>query len=159
MECSLVRLRVAIAREMDGRGTARRHRHRVPLGLLMMHQGWISSSQLRSALEAQRIAGTGRLGQWLVRQKAVTEEMVAKALGLQWSCPVLNLELQSSAIVPTAMQPLALMQLTPPSAHLVPGLWAVQETPPLVVASMVLTSLGLTPPTAKQALAVGQLTP
>ena len=103
MECSLARLRVAIAREMDGRGTARRHRHRVPLGLLMMHQGWISSSQLRSALEAQRIAGTGRLGQWLVRQKAVTEEMVAKALGLQWSCPVLNLELQSSAIVPTAM--------------------------------------------------------
>jgi hypothetical protein len=63
----------------------------MPLGLLMMEQGWITSSQLKQALEAQRSAGGGRIGHFLVRQQGVSEEHVTRALSLQWTCPVLPL--------------------------------------------------------------------
>jgi hypothetical protein len=59
----------------------------------MLEQGWITSGQLRQALDAQKGAGAGRLGHWLVRQQGVSEQLVTRALGLQWSCPVLPLEL------------------------------------------------------------------
>ncbi len=35
----------------------------------MLEQGWITQRQLRAALEAQKAAGSGRLGHWLVRQQ------------------------------------------------------------------------------------------
>jgi hypothetical protein len=92
-ECTLQQMRAAVAREIDGRASARpAHRHRVPIGLLMMEQGWITSEQLRRAMEAQKAAGNGRLGDWLVAQKSASEELVTRALGLQWSCPVLSLD-------------------------------------------------------------------
>jgi hypothetical protein len=91
--CTAARIAAAVRRELDARGSAEQnHRHRVPLGLLMMEQGWITSGQLRQALEAQRGAGAGRLGQWLVRGQVVSEQLVTRALSLQWSCPVLPLE-------------------------------------------------------------------
>jgi hypothetical protein len=68
------------------------HRHRVPLGLVMLERGWISGAQLRGALEAQRAAGAGRIGHWLVHQQGVNEHLVTRALGLQWRCPVLGME-------------------------------------------------------------------
>ena len=58
----------------------------------MLEQGWVTSGQLRQALDAQRAAKAGRLGHWLVRQQGVSEQLVTRALGLQWSCPVLPLE-------------------------------------------------------------------
>jgi hypothetical protein len=83
----------AIRREMDAQGaTSMGHRHRIPLGLTMLEQGWISQRGLRSALTAQRAAGGGRLGGWLVRGECATEDQVTRALGLQWSCPVLGVE-------------------------------------------------------------------
>lgn len=83
----------AVRRELDGRVTGEeKHRHRIPLGLVMLKQGWISSPQLRQALDSQKAAGSGRLGQWLVRQQGVSEQLVTRALGLQWSCPVLGAE-------------------------------------------------------------------
>ncbi len=99
------RVAAALAREMDGRGSARdRHRHRIPLGLAMLEQGWITPSDLRAALAAQRAAGGGRLGGWLVRQRSVSEDLVTRALGLQWGCPVLGMELHNpeglTALVP-----------------------------------------------------------
>jgi len=91
--CTAQRLEAAVARELDGRGSAAEtHRHRVPLGLLMLEQGWITAAQLRGALESQRANRAGRLGQWLVVAEAVSEQQVTRALGLQWSCPVLSLE-------------------------------------------------------------------
>jgi hypothetical protein len=91
--CTEARVATAVRREMEGRGAAQEsHRHRVPLGLLMLEQGWISTGQLRQALDAQKVAGGGRLGSWLVRQQGVREQLVTRALGLQWSCPVLPLE-------------------------------------------------------------------
>jgi hypothetical protein len=78
---------------MEGRlQDASNHRHRVPLGLVMLEQGWVTSGQLRDALEAQKVAGQGKLGKWLVRQQGVSEQLVTRALGLQWNCPVLSLD-------------------------------------------------------------------
>ncbi len=92
-ECTEQRLESAVQRELGARGApVERHRHRVPIGLLMLQQGWITSAQLRSALEWQRSSGAGRLGQWLMVKEGVSEALVTRALGLQWSCPVLQLD-------------------------------------------------------------------
>lgn len=92
-ECTSALVRSAVRRELDGRTLSEPgHRHRVPLGLLMLEQGWITPRQLRRALEAQRAAGAGRLGQWLIGVEGVSEQLVTRALGLQWSCPVLPLD-------------------------------------------------------------------
>jgi len=92
-ECTLARVEAALGREMDARGASREtYRHRIPLGLAMLEQGWITPIELRTALAAQRTAGSGKLGEWLVRQRSSSEELVTRALGLQWGCPVLSME-------------------------------------------------------------------
>jgi hypothetical protein len=68
------------------------HHHRVPLGLLMLSQGWITHPQLRRALEAQRQNGTGRIGEWLIAECGLEAEQITRGLSLQWSCPVLSIE-------------------------------------------------------------------
>jgi len=96
--CTGARMAAAVRRALEGRSWERdRHRHRIPLGLVMLEQGWISPEALRAALNAQREAGSGPLGWWLVRQQAVSEQTVARALGLQWSCPVLAADPVESA--------------------------------------------------------------
>jgi hypothetical protein len=91
--CTAARVTLAVRRELDARGAAQEsHRHRIPLGLVMLEQGWITNGQLRLALDAQKAAGAGRLGYWLVRHEGVSEQLVTRALGLQWSCAVLPLE-------------------------------------------------------------------
>lgn len=90
-ECTEARVQQAFSRERCAPAQDT-HRHRIPLGLLMLEQGWITRRQLRDALEAQRRAGSGRLGNWLVKQRATDEAIVTRALGLQWSCPVLAIE-------------------------------------------------------------------
>lgn len=91
-ECTRARVQAAVQRELDGRlQNIEPYRHRIPLGLLMLEQGWITSQQLRTAIEAQRNAGNLRIGEWLVTQRACTEELVSRALSIQWSCPVLSL--------------------------------------------------------------------
>jgi hypothetical protein len=95
--CTAARVAQAVSRELDGKGVAlESHRHRIPLGLAMLEQGWITTGQLRQALDAQKRAGAGRLGYWLVRHEGVSEQLVTRALGLQWSCPVLPLEFHDS---------------------------------------------------------------
>jgi len=103
--CTRSRLVLAVRRELEGRQSAPElHRHRIPLGLTMLEQGWITQAQLRRALDSQKSAGGGRLGHWLVHQQGVNEALVARALGLQWSCPVLPLEFHDpeslTALVP-----------------------------------------------------------
>lgn len=91
--CTEARIATAVSRELAGRENIRQtHRHRVPIGLLMLEQGWITQSQLRRALDAQKAAGSGRVGQWLMGHGALNEDRLTRALGLQWSCPVLTLE-------------------------------------------------------------------
>jgi len=66
--------------------------HRFPLGLLLHSSGMISKESLHSALAAQRETGEGRVGDWLLRQGAVTEAQITQALARQWSLPVYPLE-------------------------------------------------------------------
>jgi hypothetical protein len=104
-QCTAVQVTAAVRREMEGAGSRlENHRHRIPLGLVMLEQGWITSQQLRQAQDAQRVAGAGRLGQWLVRQQGISEQMVTRALGLQWSCPVLPMEVHDNEAL-TALIP------------------------------------------------------
>jgi hypothetical protein len=92
-ECTAAQIAWALQREMDMPGrTEDTHRHRVPLGLVMLEQGWITSAQLREALTSQRGSRAGRIGHWLIRQQGVSEHLVTRALGLQWGCPVLSLD-------------------------------------------------------------------
>ena len=93
--CTSAQIEAALRRESEALGNLPPdvHRHRIPLGLAMLEQGWITGTQLRRALEAQKTAGGGRFGHWLVRQQGVSEQLVTRALGLQWNCPVLGLEL------------------------------------------------------------------
>jgi Type II secretion system (T2SS), protein E, N-terminal domain len=108
--CTAARIEAAVRRELGGRREQEvsnrepvKHRHRVPLGLVMLEQGWIGPEQLRQALEAQKGARQGKLGQWLVRQQGVPEQFVTRALGLQWSCPVLTLDNHDPEAVGSAL--------------------------------------------------------
>lgn len=93
-ECMRVLIAEAVEREL-GDGTPlepQKHKHRIPLGLLMLSQGWITQEQLRRALDAQREAGgKARIGAWLMQQCNLSEDQVTRALSMQWGCPVLSL--------------------------------------------------------------------
>jgi hypothetical protein len=79
-----------VRRELSGWAAVQSpHRHRIPLGLLMLEKGWINSQQLRRALNAQTEAGGRRVGEWLIEQGATDEATVSRALAAQWGCPVL----------------------------------------------------------------------
>jgi hypothetical protein len=91
--CLKTMVRASMRREMgQGSGLAvdAPHPHRVPLGLVLLAQGWITHPQLQRALVAQRTAG-GRIGELLVQTCGLDEERVTRGLGVQWSCPVLAL--------------------------------------------------------------------
>lgn len=101
-QCLNALVRAAVRREIgDGvRGDRDEpHKHRVPLGLVLLAQGWISHPQLQTALEAQRVTGRGRIGDWLTQSCGLAEDRIARGLGVQWSCPVLTTE----GFSPTAM--------------------------------------------------------
>jgi hypothetical protein len=91
--CTRARIDAAVVREMDGQERSPvQHRHRIPLGLVMLAQGWITQEQLKSALIAQKAAGTGRIGSWLIQDSKVPERLITRALSLQWNCPVFSME-------------------------------------------------------------------
>lgn len=93
-DCMRLLIQEAVERELgDGAPLEpQKHKHRIPLGLLMLSQGWITQDQLRRALDSQREAGgKGRIGKWLMRQCQLSEEQVTRALSMQWGCPVLSL--------------------------------------------------------------------
>lgn len=75
-----------------------RHRHRMPLGLLLLEQGWITRSQLQHALAVQREQGC-RIGEALVAECGVEPSLITRGLSLQWGRPVLG----SSGFSPCAM--------------------------------------------------------
>jgi hypothetical protein len=64
--------------------------HRVPLGLLLLSRQQLTAEQLRAALGAQRTAGRGKIGEWLLAFGFVNQLQVTAALARQWSCPVLR---------------------------------------------------------------------
>jgi hypothetical protein len=62
--------------------------NRIPLGLLMAARGKVTYLEVRAALEAQRRAHYGKIGEWIEKLGFATEQEVTKALALQWGCPV-----------------------------------------------------------------------
>ncbi len=94
--CTAAQIASAVRRELAGRTAPPAYRHRIPIGLAMLEQGWITQEQLRGALEAQRAAGAGRLGRWLVHTQGVSEQLVTRALGLQWNCAVMSPEFENA---------------------------------------------------------------
>jgi len=93
--CVLAMAQAAVRRELSDGGaalSATPHRHRVPLGLLMLAQGWITHLQLQKALAAQRESGTGRIGEWLISECGLEAEQIVRGLSMQWGCPVLTTE-------------------------------------------------------------------
>lgn len=92
-ECTRAMVTSALVREFDGgRPAPEQHRHRLPLGLLLLSQGVITQEQLKTSLEAQKAAGGGKLGAWLMRQHGIKEQLITRALGIQWGCPVFSVE-------------------------------------------------------------------
>ena len=63
---------------------------RVPLGLLMLSRGELTSEQLHQALTLQKKNGTGRIGEWLQQLGHACDATVAAALASQWSCPLVK---------------------------------------------------------------------
>jgi len=90
--CARAVVLTAVAREMDGRQEeVVVHRHRIPLGLVLVSQGAITPEQLKAALSKQKVSG-GRVGMWLRREHGVEERAVTRGLAAQWGCPVLLLD-------------------------------------------------------------------
>jgi hypothetical protein len=87
------------------------HRHRIPLGLILLGQGWITQAQLERALDMQRRAGTGRIGYWLVDVCGFEQTCITRALSLQWGCPTLTAEGFDPAAMALAVPRLLLEQL------------------------------------------------
>ncbi len=83
------------------------HPNRMPLGLVLLSQGLIDQTQLRGALDSQREAGTGKIGEWLVRMGAVSETDVIAAVAVQQGCPVFTpgdtVSLPTAIYVPASM--------------------------------------------------------
>lgn len=83
--------------------------HRVPLGLLLLSRQQLTAGQLRAALEAQRTAGRGRIGEWLQTLGFASEQHITAALARQWSRPVLRPNFQNTSANRTPQIPLTLL--------------------------------------------------
>jgi hypothetical protein len=90
--CTRARIDDLLRREQAGAYVVSTHRHRVPIGLILLNQGSITHEDLKGALEAQRQGARMRLGEWLVEHRGLNEARLTQALGVQWSCPVFSLE-------------------------------------------------------------------
>ncbi len=84
--------------------------HRVPLGLLLLSREQLTAIQLRTALDAQRAAGQGKIGEWLQELGFSTELQVTAALARQWSCPVLRNSAEALSAGSFAAVPLRLLE-------------------------------------------------
>lgn len=66
------------------------HRHRVPVGLILLEKGLVTQDQLRGALATQRTFVEKSVGSILMKEYGVSAAAVTQALAVQWSCPVLS---------------------------------------------------------------------
>jgi len=96
--CTRSRIEDLLQREQFEAHPVSTHRHRIPIGLVLLTQGWITHRHLKDALEAQRRGANMRLGEWLVANRGLDEARLTQALGLQWSCPVFSLEKHGSGL-------------------------------------------------------------
>lgn len=94
-QCMEAMVGAAVRRESgdgDAEDRVGEHRHRMPLGLILLAHGWITHPELQHALDRQRRAGRGRIGRWLIEECGLDHGCVTRGLGVQWGCPVLPME-------------------------------------------------------------------
>jgi hypothetical protein len=90
--CTHARLAQLMRREGEQRSPfPPTHRHRIPVGLVLLKKGWISQEQLKKALDEQRAGNAGRIGAWFVEHCSLEEFRLTQALSIQWNCPVFSL--------------------------------------------------------------------
>jgi len=92
-ECMAELVAAGVRRELDAADAGLPHRHRLPLGLLLVDQGRLTPEQLREALAGREHAAAGeppRLGEWLVSSGLLSETVLTQALSAQWNCPVFS---------------------------------------------------------------------
>ena len=68
------------------------HRHRIPIGLVLLEKGWVSHEELKEGLDEQRAGYSGRIGEWLVEHCGLEEARLTQALSMQWNCPIFSLK-------------------------------------------------------------------
>lgn len=56
----------------------------------MLARGNLTNNQLQQALDQQKQAGHGRIGEWLSEMGFARECDITAALAMQWSCPVVR---------------------------------------------------------------------
>lgn len=83
--------------------------NRIPLGLLMVARGKLTYLEVSAALEAQRRARYGKIGEWIEKLGFATEQEVTTALALQWGCPVAS-SLDLSALQSFGNIPLPILE-------------------------------------------------
>ena len=91
--CTHARLAQLMRREGEQRGPApAAHRHRIPIGLVLLEKGWVSHEELKKALDEQRAGYSGRVGAWLMEHSGLDEARLTQALSMQWNCPIFSLK-------------------------------------------------------------------
>jgi hypothetical protein len=108
--CLLPALERSILELVPAAETPAARGHRVPLGLLLLTRGVITEEQLRQALAQQKERGEGRIGDWLRRMGAASEQDITRALATQWGCPVFPLERDPGYRQCAGLVPLTLSQ-------------------------------------------------
>jgi hypothetical protein len=83
--------------------------NRMPLGLLMVARGKLTYNEVLAALDAQRRARSGKIGEWFEKLGFATEQEVTAALALQWGCPVASV-LKDDAGEPSHHIPLPILE-------------------------------------------------
>jgi hypothetical protein len=80
---------------------------RMPLGLMLISRGLLTSAELREVRAEQKEEG-GDIGELLVRRGSVSEKEITAVRATQWGCPVF--EVPKHAMQPCVRIPSALMQ-------------------------------------------------
>jgi hypothetical protein len=107
--CLADALLVQLTRLLLAREDACPRAHRIPIGLLLVNRGSITSAELREGLRLQRRAGMGKLGYWLQQITHLDEDEICAALGQQWGCPVFPLDRQTAPAIAEAAPPTPLL--------------------------------------------------
>ena len=63
------------------------HLERMPLGLMMLRRGLLTSTEFKEVMGEQKEAGV-EIGELLVRRGSVSEKQVTAVRATQWGCPV-----------------------------------------------------------------------
>jgi type II secretion system (T2SS) protein E len=109
LRCFEHALRIEIAR-MLAQSPAPTPSNRMPLGLLMVARGKLTYTEVLAALEAQRRARHGKIGEWFEKLGFATEDDVTAALALQWGCPVASSDFTFESNKPAYRIPLPVLE-------------------------------------------------